>query len=68
MGRLGKILRATAEACSRTVHRRALITIGAAGKEIRVETAAVTRAAAMGVAEVMAGVGAVAIDAWSAGE
>ena len=68
MGRLGEILRATAEACSRTVHRRALTTVGAAGKAIRAETAAVTRAAAMGVAEVMAGVGAVAIDAWSAGE
>ena len=41
MGRLGEILRATAEACSRTVHRRALTTVGAAGKAIRAETAAV---------------------------
>jgi hypothetical protein len=52
-----------AEACSRTVHRRAIITAGAAGKAIRAETAAVTRAVAMGMAEVMAGVGAAAIDA-----
>jgi hypothetical protein len=56
-----------AEACSRTVHRRAIITAGAAGEAIRAETAAVTRAVAMGMAEVMAGVGAAAIDAWSAG-